>query len=588
MILSLKRFSLLWRILLSTSLAIGALLGITGWLVQAYAVRLSEQSVEDEIRVSLESFKAHWNDQTRNLASLNRIISSMSDVRAAFRTRDRATIRDSAQELWSRVSQENVVFLVLSPNGEELASLGGGYPHQLLDSDSLKAAMGRFPSQVSGFLSRGSGLFYVVLTPVYVQAGSDQELLNILLAGFEVNRQFAETLKRSTRDSDFAFLASGHLVASTLPIADPKSIEATCQGSSLQHLELNGNDYVGLGNPLTSIEGKRIADLCVVRSFGAARRSLNELRRTIGAIWILSVIAGLGLSYLLARYIIKPLKRLDWAATEVARHNYDYRVPVESTDELGRLARTFNAMCDSIRSAREDLIRQERIAAIGRLSTSIVHDFRNPLAAIYGGAEMLVDSELSPAQSKRLALNIYHASRRIQELLNDLLNISGGRGKPREECRLIDVVTSARDAVIQLADSHGVKITVAVAGDIELPLERARMERVFLNLMTNAIEAMPNGGEIQLTAAVQVHDVLITIDDTGPGIPRDIRAMLFRPFTSAGKKNGMGLGLVLSRQTVLDHGGDLSLVDTGGPGAHFQMRLPLTPVVATDDLVKRT
>jgi hypothetical protein len=71
MILSLKRFSLLWRILLSTSLAIGALLGITGWLVQAYAIRLSEQSVEDEIRVSLESFKARWNDQTRNLASLN-------------------------------------------------------------------------------------------------------------------------------------------------------------------------------------------------------------------------------------------------------------------------------------------------------------------------------------------------------------------------------------------------------------------------------------------------------------------------------------------------------------------------------------
>jgi two-component system, NtrC family, sensor histidine kinase HydH len=142
--------------------------------------------------------------------------------------------------------------------------------------------------------------------------------------------------------------------------------------------------------------------------------------------------------------------------------------------------------------------------------------------------------------------------------------------------------------VIQLADSHGVKITVALADDIELPLERARMERVFLNLMTNAIEAMPDGGEIQLTAAIQAHDVLITIDDTGPGIPRDIRAMLFRPFTSAGKKNGLGLGLVLSRQTVLDHGGDLSLVDNGGPGAHFQMRLPLTPVVAADDLVKRT
>src|SRR5690349_14567175 len=316
MIFSLKHVSLLWRILLSTSLAIGALLGITGWLVDAFAVRLSEQSVEDEIRVSLESFKARWNDQTRNLASLNRIISSMSDVRAAFQTRDRATIRDTAQELWSRVSQENVVFLVLSPNGEELASLGGSYPSRLLDNDSLTAAMSRFPNQVSGFISRGSGLFYVVLTPVYVQAGSDQELLNILLAGFEVNRQFAETLKQSARDSDFAFVASRKVIATTLPFADTGAIGATCRSDSLRHLDLNGNDYVALGNPLNSIDGKPIADLCVVRSFSAARHTLNELQRTIGAIWILSVIAGLGISYLLARYIVRPLKRLDRAASE--------------------------------------------------------------------------------------------------------------------------------------------------------------------------------------------------------------------------------------------------------------------------------
>jgi signal transduction histidine kinase len=587
MIFSFRHVSLLWRILLSTSLAVGALLGITGWLVQAYAVRLSEQSVEDEIRVTLEAFKARWNDQTRNLASLNRIISSMSDVRAAFQTRDRATIRDTAQELWSRVSQENVVFLVLSPNGEELASLGGGYPSGLLDRDSLKGARSRFPNQVAGFVSRGAGLFYVVLTPVYVQAGSDQELLNILLAGFEVNRQFAETLKRSGRDSDFAFVASGNVIASTLPFSNTQTLGSVCRSDALRHVDLGGNDYVALGNPLNSIDGKPIADLCVVRSFAAARHSLNELRRTVAAIWILSVIAGLGLSYLLARYIIKPLKRLDRAASEVARRNYDYRVPVESSDELGRLAMTFNEMCDSIRGAREELIRQERIVAIGRLSTSIVHDFRNPLAAIYGGAEMLVDSELSPAQSKRLAMNIYHASRRIQELLNDLLNISGGRGKPREECRLLDVIGSAKEAVLTLADAHNVDISVQVADNVELSLERARMERVFVNLMTNAIEAMPNGGAIRISASVHARNVVIGIDDTGPGIPHSIHSLLFRPFTSAGKKNGLGLGLVLSRQTVLDHGGELSLVDKNEPGAHFQMTLPLATVNA-GELVRKT
>ena len=82
-----------------------------------------------------------------------------------------------------------------------------------------------------------------------------------------------------------------------------------------------------------------------------------------------------------------------------------------------------------IRQAREDLIRQERISTIGRLSGSIVHDLRNPLAAIYGGAEMLVDAELPPAHVKRLAGNIYRASRRIQELLQDLLNVSRGKAE---------------------------------------------------------------------------------------------------------------------------------------------------------------
>ena len=124
---------------------------------------------------------------------------------------------------------------------------------------------------------------------------------------------------------------------------------------------------------------------------------------------------------------MEPVKQLDRAAAEVARQNYAIEVEVNSEDEMGRLARTFNNMCASIRQAREDLIRQERISTIGRLSGSIVHDLRNPLAAIYGGAEMMVDADLPPGHMKRLAGNIYRASRRIQELLQDLLNVSRGK-----------------------------------------------------------------------------------------------------------------------------------------------------------------
>ena len=168
---------------------------------------------------------------------------------------------------------------------------------------------------------------------------------------------------------------------------------------------------------------------------------------------------------------------------------------------MGRLARTFNTMCASIRQAREDLIRQERISTIGRLSGSIVHDLRNPLAAIYGGAEMLVDADLPPAHVKRLAGNIYRASRRIQELLQDLLNVSRGKSRAARD------VPAARGGVGRLRFAgrrrprrRASHVMQSIPPEIELPLERSRMERAFVNLIGNALEAMPEGGEMRISA----------------------------------------------------------------------------------------
>jgi signal transduction histidine kinase len=281
------------------------------------------------------------------------------------------------------------------------------------------------------------------------------------------------------------------------------------------------------------------------------------------------------LTYLLVRMIVRPLSDLDRAAAEVARQNYDCHVAVTSEDELGRLGRTFNAMCASIRDARDELIRQERISTIGRLSSSIVHDLRNPLAAIYGGAEMLVDAELTPAQMKRLAGNIYRSSRRIQELLQDLLNVSRGKVEKAEPCRLHEVVSAAVDSLTTAANAQSVRIQMDVPESIEVALERDRMERVFLNLIDNALDVMPEGGSIRIWAAVDRGSVVVSVADTGPGIAPEIRDRLFQPFVTAGKKNGLGLGLALSRQTVLDHGGDMWTEGTERQGACFKLRLPV-------------
>jgi signal transduction histidine kinase len=220
------------------------------------------------------------------------------------------------------------------------------------------------------------------------------------------------------------------------------------------------------------------------------------------------------------------------------------------------------------------LIRQERIATVGRLATSIIHDLRNPLAAIYGGAEMLVDGELSVDQVKKLATSIYGSSRQILAMLQELADTSRGRGRRREPCRLRDVVLAACDSLADAASRPGVSLDCDVSPEIELTLDRPSVERVFQNLISNAIDALPHGGHVRVSAESTNHSVVVSVEDDGAGISSEVRPHLFEPFATAGKRHGMGLGLALSKRTILDHGGEIWADSTSGHGARFLIRLP--------------
>jgi signal transduction histidine kinase len=492
----------------------------------------------------------------------------MSDVRAAFSTGDPATIQDMAGELWARISEADAVFLVADPQGRVIASLGSE-PSQAMEGHLpfVRIARTGFPEQASGFVFVNGRLYQVAVTPVYIQSGSEQVLLNVVVAGYRVDSQMAANLKRATGGSEFLFLAGDRVLASTM------SPERGAEIARLTRADALLEDYAPFRSELRDLTGEPIGELWILRSFENARHGIAALRRNIILIYLVALPAGVVLTTVLARRIVRPIKELDLAAAEVARHNYDTRVTVRGEDEIGRLGATFNDMCDSIRSAREELIRQERIATIGQLSTSIVHDLRNPLAAIYGGAEMLVDADLPPAQVKRLAANIYRASRNIQDLLQELADISRGKTDRTELCRLHDVVTAAYEPVRTLAEAGNVDVRIRVPEEIEAPLARARMERVFSNLLVNSLEAMRHGGSIEITATRNDGEIYVDISDDGPGIPPDIRSRIFQPFTTEGKKTGLGLGLALSRQTVLNHGGDLWLVSSSPKGAHFRMKL---------------
>ena len=571
-----SRLSLLWKIMLSTSVAITVLFAFTGEIVLRNINKTMSDSLEEEVQASFHAYASLWQSRTDLLTSVSLIISGMPDVRAAFGTGDQATIRDSAGELWSKISTSSGIFLVTDPSGRVIASLGGVTAPALRKKlDMVQTAAANFPKQASGFFLQAGELYHLSVTPVYVQSTRGQDLLqDVLVAGYRVDALVAQRLKEAT-NSEFLFLTPSGVIASTLnPRATGVVVENIARQRGNERVSDGVAEYALYQTELTDITGQPVGKICILRSFEGSRRRIASLYTNILLLWLLAMTGGFVLTYLLARRIVEPVKQLDRAAAEVARHNYAIKVEVNSEDEMGRLAQTFNDMCASIRQAREDLIRQERISTIGRLSGSIVHDLRNPLAAIYGGAEMLVDGDLPPAHVKRLAGNIYRASRRIQELLQDLLNVSRGKSSAPEMCRLREVASAACESLAATAEGQGVVVILSIPPDIELPLERSRMERAFVNLIGNALEAMPAGGEVRIYAAMEEDSVLVHVEDDGPGIAPEIRSQLFQPFVSAGKRNGLGLGLALSRQTVLEQGGDMWVDSAPGRGARFSFRLP--------------
>ena len=573
-----RQLSLFWKILLSTSIAITLLLALAGWFAQDQTRSVLLRNLQSELQSSFGAYESLWQSRAATLRSVSLVLSGMPDVRAAFQTNDRATIKDTAAEVWSKVSQSNTsnaLFVVTDPMGEVIASLGGG---DVLGNhiDVVRAAARRFPDQKDGFALEHGRLYELVVTPVYVQTRDAPGLLDVLVAGFPIDETVARDLKKQTA-GDFVFLANGGAVASTLPDAQSARIaEQYHRDPNLQRLNLAGEEFAVLGSTLRDIDGTPVGDLLTVHTFDSIRRDMDALLRKLVLVWAAAILGGLALSGFLAHRILQPIRQLDEAAALIAGQEYGTRVPDGGNDELGRLARTFNAMCGSIQEAREELIRQERISTIGRLSSSIVHDLRNPLASIYGGAEMMMDGHLSEGQLHRVAGNIYRSSRAINDLLQELVDVSRGRTQAPELCRLSEVIAAASDTQASPAEQQGVRIDAAIDPSIELPLERARIERVFLNLIGNALEAMPNGGCVEIRAERKGDCVLVRVDDTGPGIPASVRKHLFQPFVSNGK-NGLGLGLALSRQTLLDHGGDLWAEETESSGARFRLRLPCQP-----------
>ena len=576
------RRSLLLKLLLLTSAILTAVFGCTGYFLEKSISAQTTAGLEQEVIASFQAYEALWREHTDNLQKISSVISRMADVRAAFMTNDSATIQDTAGELWSHISTGNALLAVADGNGRVMATLGQHSPFRIQENlDFIHNDIGAFTTQKAGFLEEQGRLFQVVITPIYVDAaGGGKGLVDVLVTGFELDENFMHSLQLASGGSDLIFKLRGNALASTIENKTRmRELSLVCSqqdiGQRAMRVEADGAAYLALRKVLPSIVPGDSGELCIVRSLSSEQQALHAMRRRVLGLWLAGLIAAILCTYAVVRGIMGPVEKLDRAASEIAKGNYHIRIKENRSDELGRLANSFNTMCASLENARTELIRHERLTSVARLATFVVHDLRNPLASIYAGAEMLVDSDLPERQVKRLARNMYQASRGVMEILQELLSAARNEPHQLELCHLSDVIMTAWNGLAVRMEVKRIELETKVPASLELTLDRVPMERVFHNLFENAFEAMSDEGKITIWTEADGVYLYLHIRDDGKGIDPELRSSLFQPFATKGRTEGLGLGLALSRQTVRAHGGDLWADFECSSGSHFLMKLPL-------------
>ncbi|KAF0127334.1 MAG: multi-sensor signal transduction histidine kinase [Elusimicrobia bacterium] len=321
-------------------------------------------------------------------------------------------------------------------------------------------------------------------------------------------------------------------------------------------------------------------------SYAFAERNLSFLV----VVFVLSLAAALALGVYLARRISGPVTALMEGVNKVAAGDLEARIAVGSADEIGQLAGAFNDMTVKLRrhmeeverahaevlKAQKQLLQSEKMAAIGQLAAGLAHEIYNPLNVISGFTELLLKQQPGAGAGHRGHLEeIYRETGRCQALIAELLRFA----KPKQPDRAPADLGATLKETVSLLQAQARTRGVAVALDLpeglpEVVADRDQLKQVFLNLLLNACQAMPSGGELSARGYVSGGCLCFEIKDTGVGIaPRDLDN-IFNPFFTT-KADGTGLGLALSYAVVESHGGGLTARSGEGKGAVFTLSLPL-------------
>lgn len=225
--------------------------------------------------------------------------------------------------------------------------------------------------------------------------------------------------------------------------------------------------------------------------------------------------------------------------------------------------------------AEEQLGRSGRLAALGELSAELAHEIRNPLGAIKGAAEIIRDKVASPDPLREFAVILSKETDRLNAVVEGTLAMARRRVTPEQPGNPGEAVRGAAELTHLEAKAAGVEVVLSIPADLPQVLaSTASLQQVFLNLALNAVQAMPAGGRLTVSAVAQDEKVQVAFADTGAGIAPSDREQLFTPFFTR-RERGTGLGLAISKRLVAGAGGHIQVQSEPGHGSVFTVMLPV-------------
>ena len=332
--------------------------------------------------------------------------------------------------------------------------------------------------------------------------------------------------------------------------------------------------------PLKNETGRVLAVLLVALSREGMVEAQQHIRVIAYGVASGGILLAIACSLWIAARVSRPIEQLAHAAEEVASGNWDVRVPERGRDEVSVLARSFNHMTEQLATQREQLVQSERVAAWRELARRLAHELKNPLFPLQLTVENLVRARALSAEEFDEVFRESTATlgMEIANLKTIIGRFSDFSKMPKPELERIDAkdVMERVRSLYEGAASRDAKI------DFEMQVAREAMpmmadsellHRALSNLVLNAMDAMPHGGKLTLSARRQGSNIEIRVADRGEGLTQEECERLFTPYYTT-KLHGTGLGLAIVQSVVADHGGTIAVESQVGTGATFIITLP--------------